>query len=131
MATTEQLAAVPLFASLHEQDLQQLAPWFEARSVSEGVELTGEGASGYSFFILTDGSATVSSGGTTIAELGPGDFSGESAIFGEGRRNATVTTSAPSELLVLFGTEFRRLEDEQPDVVAAIQEVVQQRLATG
>jgi hypothetical protein len=32
-------------------------------------------------------------------------------------------------VLVSFGTEFRRLEQAQPSIVAAIQEVMQQRLA--
>jgi hypothetical protein len=37
------------------------------------------------------------------------DFFGEIAILGDGRRTATVTTTSPSQLLVMFGTEFRRL----------------------
>jgi CRP-like cAMP-binding protein len=128
MVSAEQLAAVPLFASLSEPDLHELAPWFEARTVSEGVELTGEGAPGYSFFILTDGGAVVTSGEATLAQVGPGDFFGEAAVLGGGRRNATVTTTSASELLVMFGTEFRRLEQAQPSVAAAIQAVMQQRL---
>jgi CRP-like cAMP-binding protein len=128
MVNADQLAAVPLFASLSEPDLHELAPWFEARTVSEGVELTGEGAPGYSFFILTDGGAVVTSGEATLAQVGPGDFFGEAAVLGGGRRNATVTTTSASELLVMFGTEFRRLEQAQPSVAAAIQAVMQQRL---
>jgi CRP-like cAMP-binding protein len=50
-------------------------------------------------------------------------------MLGGGRRNATVKTTSPSELLVMFGTEFRRLEQAQPSVVAQIQEVMRQRLA--
>jgi CRP-like cAMP-binding protein len=128
MVNADQLAAVPLFASLSEPDLHELAPWFEARTVSEGVELTGEGAPGYSFFILTDGGAVVTSGEATLAQVGPGDFFGEAAVLGGGRRNATVTTTSASGLLVMFGTEFRRLEQAQPSVAAAIQAVMQQRL---
>jgi CRP-like cAMP-binding protein len=129
MVSADRLAAVPLFASLDDADLNELTPLFEARSVSEGVELTGEGASGYSLFILVEGSAVVTSGGETLAEVGPGDFFGEGAMLGGGRRSATVTTTSPSEVLVSFGTEFRRLEQAQPSIVAAIQEVMQQRLA--
>jgi CRP-like cAMP-binding protein len=128
MVSTDELAAVPLFASLSESDLHELVPWFEARTVSEGVELTGEGAAGYTFFILAEGSAVVMSGDATLAQVGPGDFFGEAAMLGGGRRNATVKTTSPSELLVMFGTEFRRLEQAQPSVVAQIQEVMRQRL---
>jgi CRP-like cAMP-binding protein len=128
MVNASQLAAVPIFASLSEADLNELAPCFEARTVSEGVELTGEGAPGYSFFILTGGSAIVTSGDATLAQVGPGDFFGEAAVLGGGRRNATVTTTSPSELLVMFGTEFRRLEQAHPSVATAIQAVMQRRL---
>jgi CRP-like cAMP-binding protein len=129
MVSAGELAAVPLFASLGESDLREVAGWFEERTVSEGVELTGEGAPGYSFFILTKGSATVTSGDVTIAQVGPGDFFGEAAIFGDGRRNATVTATSPSTLLVMFGTEFRRLEQTKPGIVSAIQEIVGRRHA--
>lgn len=63
----------------------------EATSASEGACLTGEGAAGYSFFILAEGGAVVTSEG------------------------ATVTTTSPAKLLVRFGGEFRRLQQEQPD----------------
>jgi voltage-gated potassium channel len=127
MVNTEVLARVPLFASLDEAELQEIAPWFEARSVSQGVELVGQGASGYSFFILTDGAATVSLGEESVAQLGPGDFFGEGAIVGDGRRNASIATTSPAEVLVMFGTEFRRLQQAQPAVAAAIEAAAEQR----
>jgi CRP-like cAMP-binding protein len=129
MVTTGELAAVPLFASVAEADLEQLTPLFQARDLSEGTELCGEGASGYSFFILAAGSAAVTAQGETVAQLGPGDFFGETAILEGGRRNATVTTTAASRVLVMFGTEFRRLEMTQPSVAAQIADVMRRRLA--
>ena len=74
MVDTEVLAALPLFASLDKTQLEKIAPWFEPRSVSVDVELVGQGASGYSFFILTDGQAVVAVDDATIAWLEPGDF---------------------------------------------------------
>jgi hypothetical protein len=41
---TDTLATVPLFASLDNTQLSQIAPWFEARSVSAGTELVGAAA---------------------------------------------------------------------------------------
>jgi CRP-like cAMP-binding protein len=129
MVTPDELASVPLFDALSDADLDSLTHLFQPRDVSEGVELTGEGASGYSFFILLDGGAIVTANGNRLAELGPGEFFGEAAILDGGRRTATVTTSAPSRLLVMFGTEFRRLEMTQPGVAGRIEEVMRQRLA--
>ena len=128
MATPEQLAAVTIFASLGEADLAELANRFETQTVSEGVRLTGEGAAGYSFFVLIDGSVVVTAKDETIANLGPGDFFGEMAILGDGRRAATVTTTSPAKLLVLFGTEFRRLQQEHPEIAARIEETMRQRI---
>jgi hypothetical protein len=36
------LRVIPLFSSLSERDLEQLAAWFDARMAGEGVQLTGE-----------------------------------------------------------------------------------------
>jgi voltage-gated potassium channel len=85
------------------------------------VKLTGEGAAGYSFFVLRDGTATVSIDGVEVRTLGEGDFFGELALLGDGRRTATVTTASPSRVLVLFGTEFRHLQQEHPEIAARIE----------
>ena len=46
-----------------------------------------------------------------------------------GRRNATVTTTAPARLFCMFGTEFRRLQDAQPDVARRLEAAVVRRQA--
>ena len=120
---------MPLFNSLNGGQLSELASWFEEKTASEGVRLCGEGAAGYSFFVLTGGTASVTCDGELVANLEPGDFFGEIAILGDGRRTATVTTSSPSSFLVMFGSEFRRLEAAHPDIAARIREAMEERLA--
>jgi voltage-gated potassium channel len=127
-AGTWDLAGIPLFDELEPDELAAIAPWFEVQETSPGVNLTGEGASGYSFFILSDGAASVTIDGAEVNALGPGDFFGELAILGDGVRTATVTTTSPSRLLVLFGTEFRRLQQEHPDLARRIEAGVRARL---
>lgn len=129
MASASQLAGIPLFESLSTSDLEELAPWFDVQIASDGVRLIGEGSSGYSFFILTQGSAAVTTGEGTLADLGPGEFFGEIAILGDGRRTATVTTTSPSQLLVMYGTEFRRLQKAHPDIATRIEEAMRQRIS--
>jgi len=130
MVSVSDLADVPLFASLDEDQLGPLAQAFEKRTVRAGTRLVGEGASGYSFFVLVDGRAVVTAGDVSLAELGPGDFFGEVAILGNGRRSATVTTTAESQILTMFGTEFRQLETGQPEIAKTIVETMQARIGS-
>lgn len=127
MANVDDLTGVPLFESLSEADRQELAGWFDVVTAAEGATLLGEGASGYSFYVLIEGSAVVTADGATVATYAPGDFFGEMAILGEGRRTATVTATSPVKLLVMFGTDFRQLQREHPATAAVIEESVQRR----
>jgi CRP/FNR family transcriptional regulator, cyclic AMP receptor protein len=124
-----ELAPIPLFASLGANELDELAGWFEPKAAGEGVKLCGEGASGYSFFVIVDGNAVVTSDGTELATLGPGDYFGEVAILDGGRRTATVTTTTPARLLVLFGTEFRQLQQAHPAIAAQLEAAMASRAA--
>jgi signal-transduction protein with cAMP-binding, CBS, and nucleotidyltransferase domain len=129
VAEIEDLANVPLFDSLGDDQLRELAKWFHVQNASEGVRLVGEGAPGYTFFIFVSGTAEVTRDGQALATLGPGDFFGEIAILGEGRRTATVTSTSPARLLVLFGTEFRQLEAAHPDIASNITDAMRKRVA--
>ena len=128
VATADELRSIPLFDGLSEADLETLAPSFEARTVGGGVRLIGEGASGYEFFVLAEGTAAVTHEGAELTTLGPGDFFGEIGILGGARRSATVATTSPAKILVLFGTEFRRLAQTHPDIAAQIEETMRRRV---
>jgi CRP-like cAMP-binding protein len=125
----EDLEGIALFASLDPGQLSELANWFHVQNSSAGMRLVGEGAPGYTFFVLIDGTAQVTSDGGVLATLGPGDFFGEIAILGDGRRTATVTSTSPVRLFVLFGTEFRRLEALQPEISSLLTGAMTSRLA--
>ena len=128
VASPAELAAVPLFASLPDVELAEIATWFDAKDVGEGARIIGEGAAGYTFFVLADGSAVVTANGEEVGSLSSGDFFGEIAILGDGRRSATVTTTAPSRVLVMFGTEFRRLQQSQPEIASRIEATMGERV---
>jgi len=127
-ASPSDLASLPLFASLSEAELADAAEWFEVKDVAPGVRLVGEGATGFSFFIVTDGALEVTAGGGVVGSLGSGEFFGEMALLGAGRRTATVTTTSPTRVLVLFGDDFRRLQASQPEIVARIEAAMNERL---
>ena len=122
------LARIPLFASLSESELEELTESFEVKSTAAEAQLVGEGTGGYSFFALADGHARVTVHDSEIATLSPGDCFGEMALLGSGRRTASVTTTTPTTVYVMFGTEFRRLERSHPEVVAQIKALMRERL---
>jgi len=125
-ATADDLAGIALFEDLDLEARAAIAPWFEVQDVSADVKLTGEGAAGYSFFVIRSGTATVTINGIEVRTLSAGDFFGELAILGDGRRTATVTTDSPSQVLVLFGTDFRQLQQEHPEIAEQIESALRE-----
>jgi CRP-like cAMP-binding protein len=123
-----ELADTPLFAELAEGDLEILRSWIESEDVSVGQHLTQEGASGYAFFVLHEGTAQVQIEGAVVRTLSAGDYFGEIALFeDEGRRTATVVVTSPGVVWTLFGTRFRQLQAQYPDIAAAIQRSASER----
>jgi CRP-like cAMP-binding protein len=125
--STAELQAVPLFGGLPESEIEALTDWFERREVAAGDVLVREGASGYAFLILGSAHAEVRRGDEVIATLVPGDFLGEAAILGGGRRSATVAVTSPGAVYELFGTRFRELGLRHPDLQAEIERVLAER----
>jgi len=123
-----ELAALPLFGTLSAEERDELAGWFEERTYDADSRIVGEGTSGYEFFVLADGAVVVTSDGTELARLGPGDFFGEMAFAGEGRRNATVTATAPTRLFCMFGSRYRELQLSHEDIAARIEAECRARL---
>ena len=95
MATlADELKQVPLFSGLSQRQLKRLARDFREREIKSGTPVMREGEkSGISFFVIVDGTATVSADGTQVGQLGPGDHFGELALISENVRSATVTAS--------------------------------------
>src|SRR4051794_7657144 len=114
---TDELKRVPLFSGLSQQQLKRLARDFREREVKSGTQLMGEGkSSGISFFVIVDGTATVSMDGKFVRQLGPGDHFGELALISKHVRSATVTADGPMRCLTIRFWDFRRFAKESPEV---------------
>jgi CRP-like cAMP-binding protein len=125
----EQFSSVPLFSSLTPEQRKAMATLTELRLEPVGAQLIGEGAPGYSLFILLDGTATVTSGAAEVGTLGPGDFFGEIALLGnEDRRSATVTATSAVTLAVMFGSDFRVFERDFPEAAGLMKQAMDERL---
>jgi CRP-like cAMP-binding protein len=107
-----------------------MASLTELRTEPAGTQLIGEGAPGYSLFILLEGTATVTNPGAEPAMLWPGDFFGEIALLGdEGRRSATVTATSAVTLAVMFGSDFRVFERDFQEAVGLMKQAMDDRLS--
>ena len=116
----DEVGALLLFAGLEPAELEQLASWFDVEERAAGASLTRQGASGYAFFVLREGTATVIQDDEEIRQLGPGDFFGELSIIGDGHRTATVKATSHVTVWSMFGTRFRSLEQQFPDLAERI-----------
>jgi CRP-like cAMP-binding protein len=121
------LRTLPLFEGIQDADVAMIGGHMEQRDVAEGEHLTREGASGYFFFVILEGTASVERGGAPLAELGPGDFFGEGAILEATRRNATVTATSEMTVGALFGADFAKYEHDSPELHARITTVMADR----
>jgi CRP/FNR family cyclic AMP-dependent transcriptional regulator len=121
------LKSVPLFAEISERAREKVARWADEVDVPEGKRLVDEGQFAYEFFVIEDGTADVRHGDETIAQLGPGDFFGEIALVEHVRRTASVVATSPMRAIVMFGRDFRAMEDEMPEVAARIKQAVEER----
>jgi CRP-like cAMP-binding protein len=123
----EELKSVPLFASLSDDALRELATWIAEVGVPEGKHLVDQGDYAYHLFVIQEGTAEVTRDGETIAELGPGEFFGEMGVLGKGQRNATVISKSPMKLLTLWEPDIDRMRKKAPEMLEQLQEAIRER----
>lgn len=108
------LGRVPLFSACTDKELDRLARHAELVEFRAGDALMTEGESGHEFFVIIDGEVGVTSGGETIAKLGPGSYVGEQALLDPGPRTATVTALRDTSAVLLGSREFYGAVEESP-----------------
>jgi CRP-like cAMP-binding protein len=129
-ANGQDLESVALFAGLDANERDIIAELLSLESYRNGLSIVREGEVGYVFYVVKKGRAEVSHEGTLLRVLEPGDFFGEIAILGDGKRSTTVTARGDVEVWAMFGTSLGQLERDHPEIAATIQETVRERLTT-
>lgn len=119
---------VPLFAGLDPRELRELAASMKERIFKEGQVIAVEGQSGIGFFVIADGTATVSQGGQDRATLGPGDHFGEIALIDDGIRTASVTADSQLKAYGLTSWEFRPLVESNATIAWKLLQTMAERL---
>jgi CRP/FNR family cyclic AMP-dependent transcriptional regulator len=123
----QELAQIPLFSDLSQDDLNALATYADEVTVSEGKHLVDEGGYAYDLFVIVEGQAQVIVGGDVVAELGPGDFFGEAGVLEKQQRNATVVAKSRMRLVTLTGWDLRRMRNQLGPVVEKLEKAIEQR----
>jgi len=121
------LQSIPLFESLPRDARRVVAQHADEVDAPEGTQLVRQGEFAYEFFVIEQGGAAVERDGEHIADLGPGDFLGEMGIVSKAVRNATVTTTADSRVIVMTEQAFRSMSHSNPDIASRIQDAVEER----
>ena len=100
------------FSQLPPSDIQRLIQALEPVSYREGDTVIRQGDEGDYFYIIREGSCSVTrlaSGrgwDVPLAELGAGDCFGEDALVSDGHRNASVTMLTDGSLMRLSKQQF-------------------------
>jgi len=124
----EALGRVPLFSGVGDRDRKRLAKVMSERTFASGETVTAEGRSGIGFFVIEDGSATVTVKGDEVRSLGPGDHFGEIALIDEGPRSATITAASDLRCRGMASWQFRSFVQEHPEVAWPLLETMAARL---
>jgi MFS family permease len=132
VAPTRELAllnSVPLFEPLSVAAKEHLASRLAARSVPAGTTIISEGEPGDYFYIVVEGHADVTRGGTHVRSQGPGDHFGEIALLRDVPRTATVTARDEMELCLIRRDDFLAVVTGHPAVRAVGEAAVEERFA--
>jgi predicted MFS family arabinose efflux permease len=100
------LRNLAMFAPLPLAVTELLAAELEPRQFPAGAVVLREGEAGEHFYLIVDGSAAVSVGGTPRRSLARGDCFGEIALLRDVPRTATITAEQPLHTLALGRAEF-------------------------
>ena len=103
------LKAIPVFASLDDEQLRTIATFAGETSVPEGKELVKEGDYAYELIAIEEGEASVMRDGKEVATLKQGDFFGEIGVLERTLRTATVVASTPMRLVTLTHWDLKRV----------------------
>jgi CRP/FNR family transcriptional regulator len=130
MATdpADALRRVPLLAGLQDRERERLARELHERTFPAGSTVVSEGATGTGFFVIAEGTASVTVTGQDRGRLGPGDYFGEMALIDEAPRSATITADSDIRAYGMTPWEFKPFVLGHPEVAWTLLRTLSNRL---
>jgi MFS family permease len=126
----ELLRGDPIFASLPNAIVEQLASSLEPVSLEVGQVLFHEGDTGDRYYLIDDGNVRIEPSGQAARVLGPGEGFGEIALLRDVPRTATARAETTARLYALRGDEFVSAVTGHATSAAAADAVIASRLHT-
>jgi voltage-gated potassium channel len=117
----EQVARVPIFASLGVVTLSEIVGKLRTRYYPARITVVRRGDPGDSMFFLSSGEVEVRLPHGGAVRLGEGAFFGEMALLERQPRTASVATTMPTTLLVLYASDFYEIASHIPSLAEAVE----------
>jgi serine/threonine protein kinase len=133
LARIQALRAIPLLASIADEDLRDLSRKLAEKQYSKGETILKKDEPGSSLHIISKGSVRIilpDTGGNsiTLAHLGVGDFFGEMSLLDEKPRSAGAVAVETTETLMLSRGDFLDFLKWFPDAALAVLGILAQRV---
>lgn len=119
------LGTVPVFSEMGKRERDYLESLVHVRRYAPGESIFEEGDTGSGMYVIRTGRVQVffrhgDGREEELAQLGPGDFFGETTLMAHATRTASARTLEGSELLGLFRSDLLETAQKHPAIACKI-----------
>ncbi len=127
------LKNIEIFADLSVNELAAVASVTEEAAFDEMEMVFREGETGDTLFLIVEGEVAVIKDCNADREfeldtIGPGDYFGDMALFGDDRRSATIRVKKDARFLTLNKQELQEIVREYPQIALHVCRVLSMRI---
>lgn len=123
----DQVSRVPIFASLGVVTLSEIVGKLRTRYYPARVMVLRRGDPGDSMFFISNGEVEVRLPNGASVRLADGAFFGEMALLNRQPRTASVATTRPTTMLVLYASDFYEIASHIPALAEAVEKEAKRR----
>ena len=120
MPHVKELAAIPLFSRLEDNDLKRLGKAVVPRSYPKGKTIVKEGEQAVAFYVIVSGKVDMSKGGEKVGGRRTGESFGEMSLLDGLPRSTTVVAAEDTECLVMTRWDFTAELKSNPSIALSI-----------